>query len=244
MGYKRRMNNIAELVKQRREELGISQEKLAEAVGTSQATIDKIENQRSRQSRFLPQIFRVLQLPLELLTVSRAMPVIPDVIVTDDQGRVSHVELKHNATGKVHGTQLVGEADLPIYSAVRGGSFTDSVLVSPEAIDYVKRPEPLAKARNGYGIYVVGDSMEPAFRQGDLALVHPNLPPKPGDEVVICSLDGNGEFYAVIKQLVRVTADNWVLRQYNPQPGEPAEFSLDRKEWPTCHLVVGNYRRR
>ena len=120
----------------------------------------------------------------------------------------------------------------------------DSVLVSPDPIDYVKRPEPLARAKNGYGLYIVGDSMEPAFRQGDLALIHPNLPPKAGDEVVVCSIDVDGEHYAVIKLLTKITADRWHLRQYNPGPGEPRDFTLDRKEWPICHLVVGSYRRR
>ena len=68
--------------------------------------------------------------------------------------------------------------------------------------------------------------------------------PKPGDEVVVCSVDVNGEHYAVIKLLTKITSDKWHLKQYNPGPDEPAEFTLDREEWPVCHLVVGSYRKR
>lgn len=216
------MESFGKLVKERREALGMSQETLAERAGASQGTIDKIENNRSQRSKFLPAVFNVLGIPLEALTDASAQasqPTIPKA-------------------------ELVGIADLPIYVSVRAGAIDDSILVSPEPIDYVKRPEPLAKAKNGYGLYIVGDSMEPAFRQGDLALVHPNMPPKPGDEVVVCSIDVNGEHYAVIKLLTKVTADKWHLKQYNPGPDEPAEFTLDREEWPVCHLVVGSYRRR
>jgi phage repressor protein C with HTH and peptisase S24 domain len=232
---------IAELVKKRREELEMSQHLLAKAAGTSQATIDKIENGRSQNSRFLPHVFDALDLPLELLVPARGSGRThePDFVMMDGQQRLMAIEAK-----SIPGSQLVGDADLPIYSAVRGGSFGDAVVFSHEAIDYVKRPEPLRKARNGYGLYVVGESMEPAYRQGDLALIHPNLPPKAGDDVVVCSVDKNGEFSAVIKQLRRTTAEKWHLHQYNPPPGEEADFTLDRDTWPICHLVVGNYRRR
>lgn len=231
------MESIAQMVKQGREELGLSQEALAQMVQTSQATIDKIENNRSSRSRFLPQIFSVLGLPIEALVAQGELKTGTHIVV-DGQHRLSAIN------GPIEGKGLVGVADLPIYVSVRAGAIDDSVMVSPEPIDYVKRPEPLARAKNGYGLYIVGDSMEPAFRQGDLALVHPNAPAKPGDEVVVCSVDVNGEHYAVIKLLTKVTADYWHLKQYNPGPGEPAEFTLDRKEWPTCHLVVGSYRRR
>jgi phage repressor protein C with HTH and peptisase S24 domain len=230
--------DIAAIIKSRRDELDLSQDALAEMVGTSQTTIEKIENRKTLNSRFLPKIFGALGLPLDML-VSSEKRVGVDYALVDGKQRLLAIEAK-----SVPGDQLVGEKDLPIYSAVRAGSFTDSVLVSPDAIDYVRRPEPLQRARNGYGLYVMGDSMEPAYRQGDLALIHPNLPPKAGDEVVVCSVDADGEFYALIKQLVRATADKWYLRQYNPGPGEEREFTLDRREWPVCHLVVGNYRRR
>lgn len=248
-------------VRERREQLGLSQAELAERANTTQQSIDRIERDAVARSRSAPEVAAALGIDFPLTSVaivkdgevaksgkviegsahggtsSRRM----DSSSADDIAIAAHPASLYNP---VPAEQLVGMPDLPIYASVRGGSVDDSVLVSPDPIDYVKRPEPLARAKNGYGLYIVGDSMEPVFRQGDLALIHPNMPPKPGDEVVVCSQDINGEHYAIIKQLMKVTASHWHLRQYNPAQGEPAEFTLDRKEWPVCHLVVGSYRKR
>lgn len=217
---------FGQIVREEREKLGISQEALAERAGTTQKTIDRVERNVTKRSPSGPAIAAALGIEFPLGIAARSQAQLQAEQQTIDRA------------------DLVGVNDLPIFASVRGGAIDDSILVSPEPIDYVKRPEPLAKAKNGYGLYVVGDSMEPAYRQGDLALIHPNVPPKAGDEVVVCSTDVDGEHYAVIKLLVKVTGEKWHLKQYNPGPDEPAEFTLDRREWPVCHLVVGNYRRR
>lgn len=218
-------NTFGQMVREERERRGLSQQQLADLAHTTQQSIDRIERDAVSRSRSAPEVAAALGIQFPLSPGSQA-------------------NAATQATRVVPKADLVGGADLPIYASVRGGSIDDSLLVSPEPIDYVKRPEPLARAKNGYGLYVVGDSMEPAFRQGDLALIHPNIPPTAGDEVVVCSVDVNGEHFAVLKKLTKVTAEKWHLKQYNPPPGEPEEFSLDRKEWPVCHLVVGSYRKR
>lgn len=75
--------------------------------------------------------------------------------------------------------------------------------------------------------------MEPAFEQGDLAFVNPNLPPRPGNDVLVFR-DWEGEQAAVLKRLVRSTADKWVCRQFNP----PKQLEFKRSEWPQCHVIV------
>ncbi len=242
-------------VRERREQLGLSQAELAQRANTTQQSIDRIERDAVARSRSAPEVATVLGLSLP--QIEAALNNLEFRNLLDGNNEFQVVGVKSDGTPKqgfrprtyidvdpIPAERLVSAPDLPIYASVRGGRFDDSLIVTNEPIDFVKRPEPLAKARNGYGLYVMGDSMEPAFRQGDLALIHPNIPPKPGDEVVVCSQDVNGEHYAVIKLLVGVTATTWRLKQYNPGEGEPAEFTLDRKEWPTCHLVVGSYRKR
>lgn len=231
------MENIGNLVKDRRKAIGMSQETLAAQAGTSQGTIDKIENNRSTQSKFLPAVFSVLGLPLEMLA-NGAVAV---------QGQASYPAFgaqEQSTFVQVPRNTLVGAADLPIYASVVGGSIDDAMTVTAEIIDYVKRPEPLANAKNGYGLYVIGTSMLPVYRPGDLALVHPNLPASAGDDVIICGQTEHGEHYAMIKHLLKATPTKWRLRQYNPAEGEPEEFELDRAEWPVCHTVVGVYRKR
>lgn len=226
-------------VREEREKRGLSQVELAQLANTTQQSIDRIERDAVSRSRSAPEVAAVLHIPFPF-GADHGYDMAQEVTNPDGSKSVRYFQFKSTVPRE----DLVGAADLPIYVSVRAGSIDDSVMVSPEPIDYVKRPEPLARAKNGYGLYIVGDSMEPVFRQGDLALIHPNAPAKPGDEVVVCSVDVSGEHYAVIKLLTKVTADKWHLKQYNPGPGEPHEFTLDRKEWPICHLVVGSYRRR
>lgn len=243
-------------VRERREELGLTQVQLAEIAHTTQQSIDRIERDAVERSRSAPAVALALGIPLPNLGIvargfaEEQSPYASNVRLTLQKRRDGAMETAFEPYENplerhvVQGAQLVGGKDLPIYASVRGGAMDDSVLVSSDPIDYVKRPEPLARAKNGYGLYVIGDSMEPAYRQGDLALIHPNIPPTAGNEVVVCSQDKDGEHYAVLKLLVKATPTHWHLKQYNPPPGEPVEFTLERKEWPVCHVVVGNYRKR
>jgi len=118
------------------------------------------------------------------------------------------------------------------------------MIVTFEEIERVKRPAVLEGVKNAYGLLVSGDSMKPAYRHGDMALVHPGLPPQRGEDVVLFDHplteleDGQAE--AIIKHLVGWTSTEWQLEQYNP----PREWSELRANWPTCHRVVGSYKRR
>ena len=64
--------NFGAMVKTAREAKGYSQPKLAQLVGTSQQTVDKIESGKVERSSFLPAIFHELGLPLERLVMVRS----------------------------------------------------------------------------------------------------------------------------------------------------------------------------
>lgn len=138
----------------------------------------------------------------------------------------------------VPGSQLVSPDRMPVYAAARGGE--GHVIVTFEAVDYVKRPAELENVRGGYGLLIYGDSMMPAFREGDMALVNPNLPPQRERNVVLYHTPPHGEAEAIVKQLNGWTDKEWLLQQWNPAK----EFREFRQEWPICHRVVGRYDAR
>ncbi|MEP0149978.1 S24 family peptidase [Roseibium sp.] len=141
--------------------------------------------------------------------------------------------------------EVVGDhPDLPVFVSARGGLREDSMIIGSEPIEYVKRPEPLWNVRDGYAVYVAGESMSPAYENGDMVLVHPHRPGRPGDDVIVIGGDEDGTRYALIKRLMKSTNAEWHLRQFNPPPGEERDFTLNRFDWPTCHLIVGKYSRR
>lgn len=141
----------------------------------------------------------------------------------------------------IPGSNLVGGRDFPVYAAARGGDEGHQI-VTFEPIDYVRRPDFLEKVKDAYGVYIMGDSMEPAFEQGDMALVHPHLPPARGKNVVLYHVPPftNAEAEAMVKRLVSFDDRDWRLRQYNPA----RDFEAARADWKFCHRIVGKYEAR
>lgn len=133
---------------------------------------------------------------------------------------------------------LVGENGFPIYASAQGGP--TGMTLSFEPIEHAKWPEPLIGVKGGFGMYVVGDSMEPAYWQGDMILVHPTKPARNGDDVLVVKSNGNGEHAAMVKRLVKGGGDEIVVKQYNPGN----EFPIPRSEIHGVYLIVGSYKRR
>lgn len=143
----------------------------------------------------------------------------------------------------IPGRDLVGDRNFPVYAAARGGNEGHQI-VTFEAIDYVKRPALLENVKDAYGVYVVGESMVPAFEPGDMALVHPHLPPARDKNVVLYHVPPVAEAEAMIKRLLRHDERDWHLRQFNPPEGQEKDFSVARADWTVCHRIVGKYEAR
>lgn len=140
------------------------------------------------------------------------------------------------AVSIVPGADLVSARKMPVYAAAMGGS--GHIIVSFDQIDEVKRPAELENVKGGYGLLVKGTSMVPAFREGDMALVNPHLPPARERNVILYHTPPNGgDVEAMIKELQGWNDREWHLKQWNPV----LEFKEFRAEWPVCHRVVGKY---
>lgn len=138
----------------------------------------------------------------------------------------------------VPGRDLVGDKNLPVYAAAMGGD--GHQIVTFEAIDYVKRPTILENVKNAYGVYIVGESMSPAFEPGDMALVNPHLPPARNKNVVLFHVPPTGDAECIVKRLVSFSDRDWHLQQFNPGH----TFTETRADWPICHRIVGKYEAR
>jgi transcriptional regulator with XRE-family HTH domain len=212
---------IATLVKRARAAKGLSQPELARRVGTSQQTIDKIETAKVKHSSFLPAIAMELGIPVD---------------------RVLRLDHKSNAVAAIPGSQLVGrDSDLPVYAATLKGGVQ---MLSSEPVEYVSRPEPLTRVRDGYGVIVIDDTMAPEFRAGDIALINPHLPPRAGDTCVFRRADEDGSMYKCLRYLRRITERDWLVSEWSGDNGEKRDYALKRSEWPVAHVTVGNYKRR
>lgn len=203
-----------ERIRQAREARGWSQADLGKRVGISQPAIQKIEDGRTQNSKFLPQIAGVLSIPIAELD--------------ETYGRLPESSIRERV-------QEPGQ-DFPIHGVAEGGP--GMVIVTSDPVDWMPRPTPLARVPRAYGLLIAGTSMLPEYRPGDTALVNPNLPVI-GGEVHIFYAEREGEAKATIKELRRATATAWQVGQHNPK----RDFALPRSEWQWAHRVIGKYSR-
>ena len=97
------------------------------------------------------------------------------------------------------------------------GSALGAFEIGNEAIDFIRRPPSLAGSKEVYAIYVIGESMVPEHRPGDLRIIHPKRPAVPGDSVVIQTYNASTDTReAFIKILVKDKGHEVVCRQHNP----------------------------
>lgn len=156
------------------------------------------------------------------------------LVVGQDRATIGSAH-EQNAPVVTPGAQLVGDKDLPVFGTAQGGS--GAIIVTGEPVDWVVRPAPLLRVRDGYGMIVTGDSMSPMHKSGSTALVNPHLPPRNGDTCVFRSHADDGDVTVIIKELRRFNDQTWFVRQYTPKK----DFTLKRSDWQICHVTVGNY---
>jgi phage repressor protein C with HTH and peptisase S24 domain len=207
-------NNLKTL----RETLGWTHDDAADALGISRGGYIKLERGERRLNE------RTLALAAKAFKVSKSV-ILGDETVAPQQPSPP--------------LEFMGDRDLRVFAAAEGGP--GEMVVSTDPIEIVPRPWYLKNVKEGFAVLVTGDSMVPVFEPGDLAIVNPRLAPARGKDVILVADETEGEFRASIKRLLRWTERDWYLRQFNPPPGQKAEFTLLRKEWPKAMLVVGKY---
>ncbi|PNU03953.1 hypothetical protein A8V01_04850 [Novosphingobium guangzhouense] len=139
--------------------------------------------------------------------------------------------------------------DIPVYGTALGseseyGDQADGLVAieqtdlnTSEVVDRFRRPPNLMNRRDVYGLYVAGDSMEPAYEAGRGILVDPKKPPSSRDYVVVYLRnrdDSDGAAGVLIKRLVRRSGSYIELEQYNPA----AVFRLDSRLYREVHRVM------
>lgn len=128
------------------------------------------------------------------------------------------------------------DRDLPIYGAAEGGNGV--MILDSDPIEYGERPANLLGVVGAYGVYVVNDSMAPAYEPGDKLHIHPGRPLKPGRDAIFVSETDDGTRHATVKRLVKITDKAWKVEQFNP----PRIFDLPRKTWQRAFRIVGSER--
>jgi phage repressor protein C with HTH and peptisase S24 domain len=115
------------------------------------------------------------------------------------------VQLIEDAPRTVQSVPLLGLAQ-----AGAGGFFTDGGFPAGKGWDEVGLPS--VNDEHAYALEISGDSMKPAYRDGDIIVVSPGAQIRKGDRVVVKTKDGE----IMVKELKRRTSRTLELQSLNP----------------------------
>jgi len=107
--------------------------------------------------------------------------------------------------------------NLPVLGTAAGSLSGAFQLDDNNPIGHVRRPPGVAEHSNVYAIYVVGDSMCPEHRNGELRFVDPDRQPRIGDSVIVQTENFPGDtVQTFIKHLKTKGSEGLLLGQLNP----------------------------
>jgi phage repressor protein C with HTH and peptisase S24 domain len=125
--------------------------------------------------------------------------------------------------------QLIGDGarslqSVPLLALAQAGSdghFDEGGFPAGRGWDEVALPQ--ASDEHAYALEISGDSMKPAYRDGDIIVVSPGTPIRRGDRVVLKTSDGE----VMVKELKRRTTKALELQSLNPAQ---ADRTLDAED--------------
>jgi phage repressor protein C with HTH and peptisase S24 domain len=222
-----------EEIREARIRKGLGQKALAKLIDVSQATIAKIEVGQVRSTEHLAKLCEALDIDPSTMpeeAFGRSRP--PQRPAPASAAPVP--EYARDPAYWAAAAGLVG--DVPLYAAAEGGA--GALIIEREPIGSAKRPPILQGVKDGYAIYLVGESMVPEFEPGDTLFVNPRLPVLANTSCVFYSSKAD-EPRAMVKRYLGASDSEWHVRQYSPSK----DFGLDREEWSTRHRIVSkNFR--
>jgi len=214
-----REGNGAE-IRRVREERGMSQADLAKLAETSQQTVDRIERGVVELSRAYPRILKALEITKEGFDLDRIKTTVAKMKMESRESYKRFMEEGKAVSGLMEGGRI------PLYAPGDGSG--------PRLINAIPRAYPVEFTEGAYGLVMFGTEMEPAIRNGEIAIVNPNLPPLWQSEVVVTI---NGK--PTIRTFIGGTATHWSVQQWNP----PKKADLKKDEHEHIELVVAKIGR-
>lgn len=203
-------------IKDLREKNNLSQQQLADLVGTSQPQIKRLESgERKLTKEWAERLAPHLGVKAWMLVFDDAMNSDDQPPPSDDPRMVQMRRELSNATvlSKIEGTGK----KIPVYGQAVGG-VDGEFLMNGSVLYEVMAPPVISHIRGAYAVQVSGDSMYPRYEDGEICFVDPLRRVRKGDYVIAqVRLEEHGPLLAYVKKFLRHNAEELVLEQFNPR---------------------------
>lgn len=203
-------------IKAARRHAGLTQDALADAVGIKQASISELETGKSLSSSFNASIAKACGVDAVWLETGRGK-MLPDA---------PNVEPGPAVKGRV-----------PLISWVQAGDWCEAIdnFAPGDAEEWL--PCPFEHSDTAFCLEVVGLSMSPDYREGEIIAIDPSVDAVHGNDVVCRTPDGNVTF-----KRLQITPDGTYLLALNPD--WPNRMIAIPENTRICGVVIGSWMRR
>lgn len=191
---------LSDRIKTLRKSKGISQQALADSIGVSRVAVTKWEsgNTKDLKRANLIGLAKVFRITLEELLGEPLKSDAPrfgkkssNIITIDDAYSNDTVyDFSHANTSKAG----LERHRVPLISYVQAGAWREVVDVFQPGDAEKFLFTDIDVSKTSFALTVVGDSMLPDFRTGDIIIVDPEISPLPGDFVVARNSDNEATF--------------------------------------------------
>lgn len=185
------METIGQRIRKRRTELKLTQKDISKAIkGVSHVAISQWESDKTKpNSENLVDLATALE--CDLLWLLRGENTQSNIIPA-----------------------RIGGNKVPLISYVQAGQWTEAVLNEGE-FDYIFTDMEVSE--RAFALEIVGDSMEPDFKAGDVVIIDPDIQPVAGEFVVAM----NGGYEATFKKYRPIEIDEYGRQQFELIPLNP-----------------------
>ncbi|MBK5072012.1 helix-turn-helix transcriptional regulator [Budviciaceae bacterium CWB-B4] len=228
------MQTLAERVAKRREQLGLSQKTLAEKIQVSQQSINKIESGQTRSPRNLDKLAEALDVsPQWLLFGDESVP-IKSVDIYDSEIKASSLRVEEWESMNRDKDEFVEVSMLNVEAACGDGAMADNeheIYALPFRRYTLRRMG--VNARNARVVRVIGNSMAPMLRSGDVV----------GIDTANNSTIIDGDLYAIrdgnlirVKQLIPRPDGGMIIKSFNNTDYPDEQLTRDEFE-QRIHII-------
>lgn len=251
--------SLGEVIRKRRVEKGLTQDQVSARVGISKPYLSNIETDKVKNppsDEVIDNLERVLEFPQgEMRTMAHRIRTPSDV--RDEHERLTaEVEKLRNVISQLQAGKKPASADLarklkkaghvsgmlsagkqvPVINKVSAGyphQFTDLDYPPSVADEYVRCPD--IHDGQAFAARVVGDSMEPRYKEGDVVIFSPNAPVRSGDD---CFVRFTNDHSTTFKRFFQAKGNRIRLQPLNKKY-EPQEFDREAIDglWPVVMRI-------
>lgn len=220
------------MIKELREKLKISQSALADAVGTSQPQIKRLEGgDRKLTKEWAERLSPHLGVAPEALLFGLPDGVESIKVNSPTDAAQQEIELPNAVIrAKVEG---LGRK-IPVYGQAVGG-VDGEFLMNGTVLYEVMAPPVISHISGAYAVSVSGESMVPRYEDGEICFVDPKRRVKKGDYVIAqIRQEEHGPLLAYVKRFIRQNSIELVLEQFNP----PKELRFAGNTVVSVHYIA------